>query len=219
MWAVQRFEGLWKLCSVYLALAARCVFRAAPLSVLRGIKAALNIADWRTIRRMLQSSFIHGDSTFLALWPHLLTKRRGWYAACHSGVVWALSLSGSEGKSEKQIFPVCAHVFVEMFGFAWGEEWSSERRVIDGISIGMKAKGQKCWYKKSQEDVFCMSGFFFLHVFLSSLIPSSRLFSKPLILHRFTGEPGANPRELRPQDEGPPGWGSSIIKVPNLLLT
>lgn len=187
MWAVQRFEGLWKLCSVYLALAARCVFRAAPLSVLRGIKAALNIADWRTIRRMLQSSFIHGDSTFLALWPHLLTKRRGWYAACHSGVVWALSLSGSEGKSEKQIFPVCAHVFVEMFGFAWGEEWSSERRVIDGISIGMKAKGQKCWYKKSQEDVFCMSGFFFpacLFIVSNSIQPSIFQTAYPTQVHR-----------------------------------
>lgn len=94
---------------------------------------------------MLQSSFIRGDSTFLALWPRKLTKRRGWYAACHSGVVWVLWLSAYEGKSETQIFPVCAHVFIEMFGFAWGEEWCSERRVIDGISEGMKAKGQKCW--------------------------------------------------------------------------
>lgn len=101
MWAVRRFEGFWTLCSVYLALAARCVFRAAPLSVLGGIKTALNSADWRTMRRMLQSSFIRGDSTFLALWPHLLTKPRGWYAACRSGVVWVLSLSGSWGKIRK----------------------------------------------------------------------------------------------------------------------
>lgn len=126
MWAVQRFQGFWKLCSVYLTLAARCVFRAAPLSVLGGIKAALNIADWRTIRRMLQSSFIRGDSTFLALWSHLLTKRRSWYAACHSGVVWVLAF-GLWGKIRKaNISCVCACVYWDVrLCMRWGViEWT-----------------------------------------------------------------------------------------------
>lgn len=60
-------------------------------------------------------------------------------------------------ENQKSKYFLCVRMFFEMFGFAWGEEWWSERRVIDGISGGMKAKRLKRLYKeKTQEDVVCV---------------------------------------------------------------